>query len=65
LEVEKDKIIEIACIVTDGNLERQVEGPDLVIHVPEEALECMNDWCKEHHGKSGECPWRKWLARVW
>ncbi|GAQ83169.1 oligoribonuclease [Klebsormidium nitens] len=53
LEVEKDQIIEVACIVTDGNLEKQIEGPDLVIHAPEAALDCMNDWCKEHHGKSG------------
>lgn len=29
------------------------QGPNLVIHHPEAVIESMNDWCKEHHGKSG------------
>lgn len=29
------------------------QGPDLAIHHPESVIEGMNDWCKEHHGKSG------------
>ena len=30
-----------------------LQGPDLVIHQPDEVLEAMNDWCKINHGKSG------------
>lgn len=29
------------------------QGPDLAIHHSEDVLESMNEWCKEHHGKSG------------
>jgi hypothetical protein len=29
------------------------QGPSLVVHHPDEVLDNMNDWCKEHHGKSG------------
>ncbi|KIY95155.1 putative REX2, RNA exonuclease 2 [Monoraphidium neglectum] len=53
LDIEKDTIIEIACLVTDGDLKTVVEGPSLAIHHPEAVIESMNDWCKEHHGKSG------------
>lgn len=30
-----------------------MQGPEIAIHVSDEVLEGMNDWCKEHHGKSG------------
>lgn len=53
LDVEKDSILQIACIITEGDLERQVEGPEITIHYDEEVLQSMNDWCKEQHGKSG------------
>ena len=53
LEIETDRILEIACIITDGKLERTVEGPDIVISQPEEVLEGMGEWCREHHGASG------------
>lgn len=53
LNIEKDTIIEIACLVTDGELKQVVEGPSIAIHHPESVLENMNDWCKEHHAKSG------------
>jgi hypothetical protein len=29
------------------------KGPSIVVHHPDSVLEQMNDWCKEHHGKSG------------
>jgi oligoribonuclease len=29
------------------------QGPSIAIHHPESVIEEMNDWCKEHHGKSG------------
>jgi oligoribonuclease len=46
-------ILEIACIVTDGELAEQGEGVDLVIHQPDAVLDAMDDWCTRHHGQSG------------
>jgi oligoribonuclease len=53
LDINKDTIIEIAVLVSDGDLLKMVEGPELVIHHEDEVLDNMNDWCKEHHGLSG------------
>jgi len=53
LDVGKERIIEVASIITNGDLEVIAEGPDLVIHQPEEILEGMDAWNREHHGASG------------
>lgn len=53
LNPETDVIIEIATIVTDKNLNILAQGPVLAIHQPDEILDAMDDWCKEHHGNSG------------
>eukprot|EP00112_Aurelia_sp_Birch-Aquarium-sp1_P020774 Seg543.7 transcript_id=Seg543.7/GoldUCD/mRNA.D3Y31 product="Oligoribonuclease mitochondrial" protein_id=Seg543.7/GoldUCD/D3Y31 len=53
LNHEEDTVIEIACIITDGELNIIAAGPDIVIHQPQTVMESMGDWCKEHHGKSG------------
>lgn len=53
LDVEVDRILEIACIITDGKLIRSVEGPDLVIKQSKDCLDKMGEWCREHHGASG------------
>ncbi|KAG0729114.1 Oligoribonuclease, mitochondrial [Chionoecetes opilio] len=53
LNVEKEEIMEAAVIVTDSDLNIVAEGPNLVLKVDDETLDNMNDWCKEHHGKSG------------
>jgi len=53
LDVQKDTILEIACIVTEGNLEIVAEGPHLIIHHDDKVLDGMNEWCIDHHGKSG------------
>ncbi|KAF8099145.1 hypothetical protein N665_0250s0007 [Sinapis alba] len=53
LNVEVDKILEIACIVTDGQLTKSVEGPDLVVHQTKDCMDKMGDWCQTHHGASG------------
>ncbi|KAF4108406.1 small fragment nuclease [Onychostoma macrolepis] len=53
LNIEKDQIIEMACIVTDSDLNVIAEGPNLIINQPDELLDGMSDWCKDHHGKSG------------
>lgn len=53
LEVERERILEIATIVTDGELNVIAEGPELVVHQPEAILAGMNDWNQKHHGESG------------
>ena len=53
LDIEKDRILEIATIVTDGNLEILAEGPVFAIHQPNEILETMDEWNTEHHNASG------------
>ncbi|MBN3300464.1 small fragment nuclease [Amia ocellicauda] len=53
LDIEKDQIIEMACIITDSDLNVLAEGPNLIINQPDKLLDGMSDWCKEHHGKSG------------
>lgn len=51
LDIEKDQIIEMACLITDSDLNILAEGPNLIIKQPDELLDSMSDWCKEHHGK--------------
>ena len=53
LESEADKILEIATVITDIHLNVIEQGPELVISQSDDILDNMNDWCKEHHGKSG------------
>ncbi|MGR5419234.1 oligoribonuclease [Vibrio diabolicus] len=53
LDPETHKIIEIASIVTDSELNILAEGPVLAIHQPEEELAKMDDWCTNTHTASG------------
>lgn len=53
LDPGKDKIVEIAIVVTDSDLEVIAEGPDLVIYQPPTVTNNMNDWCQEHFAQSG------------
>lgn len=53
LDPSRERILEIATIVTDGQLEIVAEGPELVVHQPDELLVAMDDWNREHHGASG------------
>ncbi|WP_188013307.1 oligoribonuclease [Photobacterium damselae] len=53
LDPETHKIIEIATIVTDAQLNVLAEGPVLAIHQPEEELAKMDDWCTTTHTNSG------------
>ncbi|KAG0005643.1 Oligoribonuclease, mitochondrial [Entomortierella chlamydospora] len=48
-----DKLIEIAVIITDDELNIVAEGPNLIINQPKEVMDNMNQWCIEHHGDSG------------
>ncbi|XP_038048619.1 oligoribonuclease, mitochondrial-like [Patiria miniata] len=53
LDLETCHILEMACLVTDSDLNVVAEAPNLIIHQPEETLKAMNEWCVEHHTKSG------------
>ena len=53
LALERDALIEIACLVTDGKLDVLGEGLDLVIKPPPEALDQMEDVVREMHTSSG------------
>ena len=53
LNPEKEKIIEIATIVTDSDLNILAEGPNMVLRQDSSLLELMDDWNKNHHSNSG------------
>ncbi len=53
LDPETHKIIEIATIVTDSELNILAEGPVLAIHQPESELQKMDEWCTNTHTGSG------------
>ncbi|EGI78618.1 oligoribonuclease [Hylemonella gracilis] len=53
LDPEKERLIEIAIIVTGPNLEPRIEGPVMVIHQSDEILDKMDAWNKGTHGRSG------------
>jgi len=53
LDTLSDHIIEIATVVTDGQLQILGEGPVLSIYQPPEVLGAMDDWNKKQHAKSG------------
>ena len=50
---DADRIIEIAVLVTDSQLNLVAEGPVLVVRQPDEVLEAMDSWNRSVHGKSG------------
>jgi oligoribonuclease len=53
LDIERDALIEIACVVTDGELTLLDGGIDLIIKPPAEAVDQMSDVVREMHTKSG------------
>ncbi len=53
LDPGKDVIVEIATLVTDDDLNIVAEGPDLVVHQPDEALAVMDPFVVDMHTKSG------------
>lgn len=53
LNPDTDRIIEVAMIVTDSQLNVVAESPVLAIHQPDAVLDAMDDWNKNTHGKSG------------
>lgn len=53
LDTNNDAIIEIATIVTDGDLNVIAEGPILAIKQSDERLAAMDEWNTRQHGSSG------------
>ncbi len=53
LDPEKERIIEIAVIVTGPQLTPRIEGPVLAIHQSDELLDAMDKWNQGTHGRSG------------
>ena len=53
LDPLKERIIEIATVVTDSELNVLAEGPSVVINQPDSLLSKMDDWNTRQHGGSG------------
>ncbi|MAZ06474.1 MAG: oligoribonuclease, partial [Halomonas sp.] len=53
LDPEKERIIEMATIITDSELNVVAEGPVIAVHQPDTLLDAMDEWCTKTHGASG------------
>ncbi len=53
LDPDHDRILEIATIVTDAQLNVLEEGPVMAIHQSDAVLAGMNEWCVKTHGETG------------
>lgn len=53
LNPDDDRIIEVATLVTDSNLNLIAEGPTIAVSQTEAMLNSMDDWNQKHHGRSG------------
>jgi len=53
LDPDTDRIIEVAAVVTDAELNVLAEGPVFAIHQSDAVLDGMDNWNKGTHGKSG------------
>jgi oligoribonuclease len=53
LDPDSDRIIEVAAVVTDADLNIIAEGPVFAIHQSDETLDKMDNWNKGTHGRSG------------
>ncbi len=53
LDPGRDRIIEMAIVVTDSQLNTVAEAPVLVVHQPDCVLDAMDDWNKATHARSG------------
>jgi oligoribonuclease len=53
LSPDTDRVIEVALVITDSNLETIAEAPVLVVHQTDSVLDGMDAWNKSTHGKSG------------
>ena len=53
LEPDRDRVIEIAMVVTDSQLVPVAQAPVLVVNQPDAILDAMDDWNKSTHKRSG------------
>lgn len=53
LNYQTDVILEIATIITDGDLNVVAVGPNLIVKQPDDVLHGMNNFCTELHNKTG------------
>lgn len=53
LDPDRDRIIEVATIVTDEDLHEVAQGPVIAIHQSDEVLDSMDEWNTTHHTRSG------------
>lgn len=53
LDTDNDRIIEVATIITDSQLQIVAEGPVLAVHQSDEILNGMDEWNTKTHGKTG------------
>jgi oligoribonuclease len=53
LEPDRERIIEIAVVVTDSECRERVDGPVFAVHQSDTVLDAMDSWNKGTHGKSG------------
>jgi oligoribonuclease len=53
LDPLQERIIEIATVVTDSELNVLAEGPSIAINQPNALIQAMDDWNTNQHGKSG------------
>lgn len=53
LNPDKDRVLEIATIITDSELNIIAEGPVFAIYQAQTALDQMDEWCTKQHGQSG------------
>lgn len=53
LDLDRCRIVEIGCIITNKDLDIVVDGPDIIIHRSEEELKVMDDVVRKMHTTSG------------
>ncbi|MEM7167741.1 MAG: oligoribonuclease [Planctomycetota bacterium] len=53
LDPARERILEIATLITDADLEIVAEGPELIVHQDDALLAAMDEWNRQHHGDSG------------
>lgn len=53
LDPNKERIIEVATLITDNDLKLVAEGPVIAVRQPTGLLEAMDDWNTKTHGESG------------
>jgi oligoribonuclease len=53
LNPDSDRILEVALVITDSQLNTVATAPVMVVHQPDEALAAMDDWNKSTHARTG------------